>query len=379
MTPTLPRWRRVTIWVLIVLAGLIGLVSALTVWAKRQALETDRWVATSSRLLEDDEIRGALSLYLVDQLYANVDVAAELQESLPPTFKPLAAPIAGGLRELSVRAADNLLSRPAVQTLWQEANRTAHEAFIRIVDDEGEFLQTGEGDVVLDLQPLVEQLADRIGLSKEQVEERLGPDAGRIVIMESDQLGTAQTAVELIRKLSVWLAIAILALFAMAVYLAEGRRRETLRNVGITFVIVGGLLLVVRNLAGDWIVDALSDGESIRDAASNAWLIGTDLLAGIGWTAIAYGVIVILAAVLAGPTRAAVWTRQRLAPSFRDRPGLVYAVVGGLYLLVVAWGPTPAFRQPLWILIFAVLIGLGTEAFRRLTVRELPPGTARPT
>ena len=77
----LPRWRRITIWVLIVLAGLIGLVSALTVWAKRQALETDKWVATSSRLLEDDEIRGALSLYLVDQLYANVDVAAELQAS----------------------------------------------------------------------------------------------------------------------------------------------------------------------------------------------------------------------------------------------------------------------------------------------------------
>jgi hypothetical protein len=372
MNPPLPRWRRITIWVLIVLAGLIGLVSALTVWSKRQALETDRWVATSTRLLEDDEIRGALSLYLVDQLYANADVAAELQERLPPEVKPLAGPIAGGLRELSVRAADNLLSRPGVQTLWEEANRRAHEAFLRIVDDEGEFLQTGEGDVVLDLQPLVEQLADRIGLSQEQVEERLGPDAGRILIMESDQLGTVQTAVELIRKLSVWLAIAILVLFAVAVYLAEGRRRETLRAVGITFVVVGGLLLVIRNLAGDWIVDTLADGQSVRDAASNAWLIGTDLLAGVAWTAIAYGAIVILAAWLAGPTRAATSARQRLAPTLRDRPGLVYAIVGGLYLLVVAWGPTPAFRQPWSILVFAALTGLGVEAFRRLTVKEFP-------
>ena len=370
----LPRWRRITVWVLIVLAGVIGLVSALTVWAKRQALETDKWVATSSRLLEDDEIRGAVSLYLVDQLYTNVDVAAELQTRLPPEVKPLAGPIAGGLRELSVRAADNLLSRPAVQTLWEEANRRAHEAFIRIVDDEGRFLQTGEGEVVLDLQPIVQQLADRIGLSQAQVEERLGPDAGRIVIMESDQLGTVQTAVELIRKLSVWLAIAILVLFALAVYLAQGRRRETLRAVGITFVVVGGLLLVIRNLAGDWIVDTLSDGESVRDAASNAWLIGTDLLSGIAWTAIAYGAIVILAAWLAGPTRAATWVRQRLAPSLRDRPGLVYAIVGGLYLLVVAWGPTPAFRQPWSVLVFAALTGLGVEAFRRLTVREFPTG-----
>ena len=106
-------------------------------------------------------------------------------------------------------------------------------------------------------------------------------------------------------------------------------------------VIVGGLLLVIRRLAGNWIVDTLASGESIRDAASNAWFIGTDLLAGIAWTAIAYGVIVILAAWIAGPTRPAVSVRQRLAPTLRDRPGLVYAVVGGLYLLVVAWGPHP--------------------------------------
>ena len=377
--PPLPRWRRITIWVLIVLAGVIGLVSALTVWSKRQALDTDKWVATSSRLLEDDEIRGALSIYLVDQLYANADVAAELKAKLPPEVKPLAGPIAGGLRELSVRAADTLLSRPAVQTLWQEANRRAHEAFLRIVDDKGQFLQTGEGDVVLDLSPIVQQLADRVGLTQAQVEERLGPDAGRIVVMKSDQLGTVQTAVELIRKLSIWLAVAIVVLFALAVYLARGRRRETLRAVGITLVIVGALLLVIRRLAGNWIVDTLSSGQSIRDAASNAWFIGTDLLGGIAWTVIIYGAIIILAAVLAGPSRPAVWVRQRLAPSFRDHPGLVYTIVGGLYLLVVAWGPTPAFRQPWSILIFAALTGLGVEAFRRLTVREFPAGTPRAT
>jgi hypothetical protein len=373
--PPLPRWRRITIWVLILLAGIIGFVSALTVWAKRQALETDSWVATSGRLLEDDEIRAALSVYLVDQLYTNVDVAAELRRSLPTEVKPLAAPIAGGLRELSVRAADNLLSRPAVQTLWEDANRRAHEAFIAIVDDKGEFLKTSGGDVVLDLRPFVEQLGDRIGLG-ERLQQRLGPDAGRIVIMESDELDTVQTAVELIRKLSVWLAIAILVLFALAVYLAEGRRRETLRAVGITFVVVGALLLVVRRVAGDWIVDRLVSGDTVRAPARDAWLIGTDLLKGIGLTAIIYGAIVILATVLAGPSRPAVSVRRRIAPTLRERPGLLYAIVGGVYLLVVLWGPTPTCRQPLWIRIFAALIGLGTEAFRRLTVREFPASAA---
>jgi hypothetical protein len=123
-------------------------------------------------------------------------------------------------------------------------------------------------------------------------------------------------------------------------------------------------------------VDTLASGESVRDSASHAWFIGTDLLAGIAWTAIAYGAIVILATWLAGPSRPAVSVRTRLAPILRDQAGLVYAVVGGLFLLVVAWGPTPAFRQPWAILVFAALTGLGVEAFRRLTIREHPAGTA---
>ncbi len=372
----LSRGRSIAVWACILLAALIGFVSALTVWVKRQALETDRWVATSSRLLEDPEIRQALSVYMVDQLYANVDVAAELQQKLPPDVKPLAGPIAGGLRELSIRAADSLLARPGVQTLWREANRKAHEALINVVEGHSDRLVTTNGDVVLDLRPLIEQLGDRIGLGA-GLQQRLGPDAGKIVIMHSDQLDAAQKGVKIIRALSIFLAIAVLLLFAAAVYIAKGRRRETLRNVGFTFVIVGVLLLVVRKLAGNWIVDTLTNSQAVRVPASHVWLIGTDLLSGIAWSAIGYGVVVALAAILAGPTRPATWVRSHLAPAMRERPGMVYAVVGVVYLLVVLWGPTPAFRQPLWIVIFAGLVALGTEAFRRLTVREFPAGPAR--
>ena len=103
---------------------------------------------------------------------------------------------------------------------------------------------------MLDLRPLIEQLGDRIGLGG-RLQQRLGPDAGKIVIMHSDQLDAAQKGVKVIRALSIFLAIAILVLFALAVYLAKGRRRETLRNVGTTFIVVGVLLLVVRKARGE--------------------------------------------------------------------------------------------------------------------------------
>jgi hypothetical protein len=371
---TLSRRRSVAVWALILLAALIGLVGALTVWVQRQALETDAWVATSSRLLEDDEIRGALSIYLVDQLYANVDVPAELQARLPPATKPLAGPLAGALRELSVRAADELLSRPAAQALWENVNRKAHEALIRIIDDKGKLVGTANGDVVLDLRPFIEQLGQRMGIS-ERLDERLGPNAGQITIMKSDQLGAAQQVVRVIRALSVFILFAVIALFALAVYLAKGRRRVTMRTVGIAVIVVGILLLVVRKLAGNWLVDTLTSTQAARPPASHAWLIGTDLLAGIAWTAVAYGLVILLAAWISGPTRPAVWVRRQLAPSFREHVGLVYTIAGALYLLVVLWGPTPAFRQIIGILVFGALLALGIEAFRRLTLREFPSST----
>ena len=50
------------------------------------------------------------------------------------------------------------------------------------------------------------------------------------------------------------------------------------------------------------------------------WVIATDLLRDIAFALIAYGLIAVLGAVFAGPSRVAVATRRWLAPTFRDRP-----------------------------------------------------------
>jgi len=106
-------WRSWVPWAIVVLAAVIALVAALNVWVKRQALSTDNWTNASSRLLEDERIRSALSVYLVNQLYANVNVSQELQQELPPQVKPLAPQIALGLQQVAIRATDTLLARIA--------------------------------------------------------------------------------------------------------------------------------------------------------------------------------------------------------------------------------------------------------------------------
>src|SRR5688572_3307271 len=84
---------------LVVLASILAFAAILAVWANRQLLNTDNWTDTSTELLENRVIRDQVALYLVDQLYANVDVSAELEAGLPERLQPLAGPAAGALRE----------------------------------------------------------------------------------------------------------------------------------------------------------------------------------------------------------------------------------------------------------------------------------------
>ncbi len=294
------RRRTILVWVLLVLGTIVILVGSLTLWVKRQALDTDSWVNTSSQLLEDDDVRGALSIYIVDELYANLDPEETLEDQLPENLQGLAGPLAGALRQPAVEGVDRFLQRPRVQELWANANRAAHEALLRILeDDTREGVSTAGGVVTLDLRTLLVRIGEELGFG-EQLDSRLPETAGQITVLRSDQLEAAQTGVKAIKVLSWVIVFVALALFAGAVWLARGRR-ETLRYVGAALLLVGILLLVIRRAVGNYIVDALASGESIRDAVGSTWIIGTDLLAEVAWALIIYGLVVLIGAVLAGP------------------------------------------------------------------------------
>ena len=156
LAPMSARTRTILVWVLLVLGTVVVLVGSLTLWVKRQALDTDSWVNTSSELLEDDEVRSALSIYIVDELYSNLDPQETLEDELPPNLQGLAGPLAGALRQPAVEAVDRFLQRPRVQDLWARANRAAHEALLRILeDDTREGISTAGGAVTLDLRTLL--------------------------------------------------------------------------------------------------------------------------------------------------------------------------------------------------------------------------------
>ena len=70
-------------WSLIVLASVLLIVSITANWVQRAALDTDQVVDTTDQILADKDVQEALSIYLVDQLYATVDVQGPIEQKLP--------------------------------------------------------------------------------------------------------------------------------------------------------------------------------------------------------------------------------------------------------------------------------------------------------
>src|SRR5215216_5357522 len=84
-----------------------------------------------------------------------------------------------------------------------------------------------------------------------------------------------------------------------------------------------------------------------------------------------YGAVMVLGAVLAGPTKAATAVRRRITPTLNERSGIVWGGVAVVYLLLVAWGPTHALRTAWGIALLAALIAAGIVALRHETLREV--------
>jgi len=389
-----PHSRRWLINAMFAAAVVVGVFAVLAVWVNRQVLNTANWTNTSSQLLADPTIEAAVGGVLVNQLFSSVDVSAEISSVLPSQVSGLAAPATAGLRALAVQVAPQVLSTATVQNAWRLANRTAQLELLRILNGGSKTISTSNGVVTLQLHPLLTQLAAQLGLQEQlasvqskvqgstgaaarsTVQQKLGvtlpPLSGNIVILRSSQLQTAQNIVKAIKGLALVLPLVALALFILAVRLAEGRRRVAVRTTGWCLVAIGLIVVLARRIIGDAVVNSLVKVPSDKPAVHQVFRIATSLLYDSAIALITYGAVIVIAAWIAGSTRPAITVRRALAPSLREHPQYVYAVAALALLLLVIWGPFPSTRQPIPVIGIAVVLVLGIQALRRMTAREFP-------
>jgi hypothetical protein len=312
-------------------------------------------------------IRDEIAASLVDSLYANVDVAERLRRRLPEEQQGLAVPLAASFRALAESQAGKLLGRPRAQRLWVATASGAQQQLERVLDGDTTVLDTQEGWIVLNLQPLVIQLGDRVAVFG-RVADRLEGDRAVVRVFETDDLKTAQDLTSLFKLVAAWLWVVPLLLWALAIWLARGRRREMFRSVSIAVIAAGVLVLLLRAVAGRYVISAVAD-ESGTDTAERAWAILTSLLVDGGRTLVGVGLVALAGAWLVGPSARAAALRHRAAPYLRQ-PEYAFGAGAAALLLVVWWGPTEQTRRLGWIVVIAVLLAVGIEVLRRVAARE---------
>jgi len=368
-TPRQSRGRGAAVWVVLVLAGLLLLLSSFAIWINRVALNTSQFADTSSSLLDDPAIRAAVANRAVDELFANVDVQAEVESQLPSGYKGLSGPATAGLRQASYQIVDRALEQPRFQALFKATVEETHRTLVEVLKGGGSRVSTNNGEVTLDLRTIIQEAADRIGIGK-QVSDRLPANAGRIVILRSDELGTAQNVFELLKTLAWVLPILTLVAFGVAVWLAHDRRRAV-RGVGATLAVVGLVGLVAASLTRNYVVNALVASHDDRQAANNAWNILTDLMRGSFRLMVVVGILFLVAAWLAGPGRRAITTRSGLAPALENRLW-AYVALALVVLFLLFTSEVSDFARLLVVLLLAALGATWIELTRRQTLAEFP-------
>ncbi len=368
--PPATRGRRILVQVLIWGTTVLAVLAIFAVWANRQMLNPDNWANTSTKLLQNEEVRDATSNYLVNQLYANVNVEQELKAKLPAQLAPLAGPLSGALHSLADEAAKRALASPRVQEVWKRANRAADQSFVTIVNGgKGAVAITG-GQVTLNLALVVSDITNRLGLPN--VSSKLPASVAHLKILKSNQLKLVQDIGKALKSLALLLTIIVPLLYALAIGLARGFRRRTLMTVGIAILGAGIVVFLARNVLVTQVTDSLVKTESVKPAAHAVLTIATSMLSEIAGAFIIVGIPLIAAAWFAGPARLAVTARRRIAPFLRDQPGWTYGIVAAIMALIFIWDPIPATGKLGGIIVFLALAFFGTYVLRRQTAAEFP-------
>ncbi len=327
---------------------------------------------------------------VTNRLFSQVDVTAYVQEVLPDRAQPLAGPLTAALKTFTYQATLRVLQSDQFETFWVDANRLQHRALVRLLTGSKNpaVSQSSNGEITIDLNQVAEQVKTRLESTGISVFSKIPTDkvSGSITVFKAEGLYKARHALKVLDKLALVMPFVVFACFGGAILLSRNRRRGFIA-AAIAFTL-GAVILAIGLATGrSFYLDAVTNGGLLpRDAAAAFYdtllrLLHTSLRA-----VLTFSIVVVIAAVFAGPSRLAVWFRDRVRHAAAwlggesDRAGwgwlgassffvrhkgamrIVVAVVG--FVTLFFWNrPTPMVI--FWIAVAALVLLAIIEFFGR--------------
>lgn len=323
--PTQKRhWVR-TFWstLLIVVACLLAPLSVVSVWARGEVTDTNRYVQTVAPLASDPVIQQAVTTRITDEIFKYIDVPALTSEavatissnrSLTPqqtaALQALTGPINQGIQSYTEDAVAKIVQSDQFAAAWVEANTLVHQQLNEALTGQhtDKALQVQNNQVVLDLGNLINQVKQLLISKGFTVAEKIPTTNATIVLFDVPNASAIQTGYNLLNTIGFWLPLVAITLAVAGVFVSH-TPRKALAWLGfglmLAMAVGAGLLAFGRTTYLNELPATVNTG-----AATAFFDQFTVFLKQSLWGGAAAGLVFLLGGLLLGTGRVAVGIRS---------------------------------------------------------------------
>lgn len=342
------RW--VAACVVLLVGALLAGAAVIATYVRNQVLDTNTYVQTVTPLMEDPVVRDAVAHRLANEIVTRTDLqglATSLADDLvsrgaPKRIDDLISPLVSGVNNLLYERIVPLLETPQFQQIWQNLNRVAHQGVVTaLTGSQGKVIKTGTDTISIDLGALLAAARTQLVNQGYGFASHIPNVSIPYTLVQSDKLPKVRTYTKVLNTVGGWLPYVVLLLVIAGILIAPNRRRGLV--VAATMVAAIGLILLAALAIGrSYYRDHLPPTVN-QQAAVNALDIVVRYLKDAMQTLVAVSLVLVIVALLAGPSRVAVWGRRMLNrgldwdAGWLSRAGSWTAAVGRSIAPAVGW------------------------------------------
>lgn len=345
---------RQTIAIILVIVGVLFItLGTYSAWLRTQLLDTDVWVATSRETLRTAEVRTAVAGWAVDELFSRTDPESAFESWLPKQAQPLAGPLTSRLRQESYGIAERALTDERVEAAWVVSNRRAHRRFLRLIAGNDPLVVDGPNGIKLDVRPLVEELASRIGVQSSAL-DRIPADATVIQPKNSESLERGLRAIRLLYR---WgYAIGALGVISLLIGITlTNNRRRTWMWSGAAIALSAWIIGRSQDLLGPFLARAVTSVTTWQYAVSATWKTMAAPLRDISTSGILIGAVIVIFALVTGPSAPMIAARRKCSLLLVDQRPAAVVISAAISLILLR--NIPAFTSLNWLVDLMLMTG----------------------
>lgn len=350
--------RRWAVGILVAVSVLALILSSTSLWTRRHVVNTGVFVSTTQQVMQDKAVQARVTDQVVTAIMARPRVQTAINQTvqkLPPALQQFKPSIVNGVQSLLTTGVRTVLTSAAFDQVVRTALTNAHSQLVA-----GQDIRFSIGDAKAALPASAK--SGVVGQILSLIPSNVG-----ITVLQKSQAPQLYSALDLLKRLWLWLGLVAAGALAGALVVSH-RRRRTLRAWAV-WTGIGALILALGiTVARPIVVGRAQPGG--RDAVGAVYDIVANSLR--AWTLWLFLIMVVLTVVVS------LWGRLHVVSALRRAAAASRAAIGrgrrhaattGAASTEVATADVTGPRPP-WYRRFAVWVGAfvdGLDLPRRLS------------